>query len=401
MATGCGTTVAAMASEAPTGEGRDRWVDLLRAGSLAVVVLCHWVFTIIFWRADGPHASNPIGTTRGLWLLTWLLQVMPLFFVVGGSVHARALQRRPSARSFIAKRARSLAGGAAVLVALATWTYLLVDWIWTAPPWLKGSLVLVLSPLWFLAVYLLLILVAPMAWKAHLRWGELVPIFLAGLAAVVDVARFTWDIPYAEWLNWLVVFGAAHQTGFFWDRIQAAPRRFGWILLWIGLFALIGLTNMRFYPRSTVGVPGEPFSNLGPPTVVIVALTCFQVGLMRLIRDRALAATEAGTARRFADWITANAQPLYLGHAFAYAAVYVAVTELHRRPGTETDLGWWLWRPFWLVAPAIVFLVGFRIARAVVPAGRARGGGAPADDRGVPAVVEGQVSQGPARGHDT
>ena len=194
------------------GRGRLPVVDLLRAGSLAVVVLWHWVFTIVFWRADGPHASNPIGTTRGLWLLTWLLQVMPLFFVVGGSVHARALQRRPSAlvhrqRGALARRRRRGA------VALATWIYLLVDTFWTAPPWLKGSLVLVLSPLWFLAVYLLLILVAPAAWKAHLRWGELVPIFLAGLAAMVDVARFTWEIPYAEWLNWLVVFGAAHQTG--------------------------------------------------------------------------------------------------------------------------------------------------------------------------------------------
>lgn len=389
--------------EAPTAEGRDRWVDLLRAGSLAVVVLWHWVFTIISWRADGPHASNPIGTTRGLWLLTWLLQVMPLFFVVGGSVHARALAKRPSARAFIAKRARSLAGGAAVLVALATWIYVLVDWIWTAPPWLKGSLVLVLSPLWFLAVYLLLVLVAPVAWRAHLRWGELVPIWLAGLAAVVDVARFTWEIPYAEWLNWLVVFGAAHQAGFFWDRIQAASRRFGWMLLWIGLFALIGLTNMRFYPRSTVGVPGEPFSNLGPPTVVIVALTCFQVGLVRLIRDRALALTEAGLARRFADWITANAQSLYLGHAFAYALVYVAVTELHRRPGTETDLGWWLWRPFWLVAPALVFLAGFRLTRALVPSRRSRGprgGVGPADDREVPALADRQVAQGPQGRHD-
>jgi hypothetical protein len=58
--------------------GRDPFVDLVRAGSLVVVVLYHWCFTVFDWRADGPHASNPIGYTRGLWLLTWALQVMPL-----------------------------------------------------------------------------------------------------------------------------------------------------------------------------------------------------------------------------------------------------------------------------------------------------------------------------------
>lgn len=350
-----------------TAPVRDRWVDLLRAGSLAVVVLWHWVFTIIRWKHDGPHASNPIGTTRGLWLATWLLQVMPLFFVVGGAVHARALAKHPSPIAFITRRARSLAGGAAVLVGVAVGSFWAIDLVGTPPPWLGRSLVLVLSPLWFLGVYLMLISLAPLAWRAHERWGELVPLWLAGAAGFVDVARFTWEIPYAEWANWVIVFGAAHQTGFFWDRIQAAPRRFGWILTWTGLFALIGLTNMNFYPRSAVGVPGEAFSNLGPPTIVIVALTCFQVGVAKLLRERILATTSSGLLRRGADWITANAQSLYLGHAFAYAAVFVAVSELHRRPMTSTTTGWWLWRPFWLLAPAVVFALGFRVIRLLRP----------------------------------
>ncbi|HRE00934.1 MAG TPA: hypothetical protein PLV68_06515, partial [Ilumatobacteraceae bacterium] len=41
--------------------GRDPYVDFLRAFSLLVVVAWHWVFTIIIWRDDGPHATNPIG----------------------------------------------------------------------------------------------------------------------------------------------------------------------------------------------------------------------------------------------------------------------------------------------------------------------------------------------------
>ena len=72
-------------------EGRDRYVDFIRAFSLLVVVAWHWVFTILVWEDDGPHASNPIGFTTGLWAATWAFQVMPLFFYVGGYGHLRVV----------------------------------------------------------------------------------------------------------------------------------------------------------------------------------------------------------------------------------------------------------------------------------------------------------------------
>lgn len=343
---------------------RDRWLDLLRAGSLGVVVLWHWVFTIIRWEDDGPHATNPIGTTRGLWLATWFLQVMPVFFAVGGAVHARALAKGPSWRSFVGRRLRALLPVPLVLVAAAVAVHVVVSLAGEPPRWLARSLVLLLSPLWFLAVYSMLILVAPAAWALHKRYDYLVPVVLGGLAMMIDVARFSWDVAWVEWLNWLFVWALIHQVGFQWEKLTTAPRRFAWTLLWIGAFALVGLTNMNFYPRSTVGVPGERFSNLGPPTLVIVALACFQFGLVTLIRERALAATESGWRRRAADWMTANALSLYLGHAFAYAVVYVAVAELVGRPDGQTSPQWWATRPFWFAAPALVFAVVFAATRA-------------------------------------
>src|ERR687896_237496 len=76
----------------PSG-GRDLLVDLLRSLATTTVVLWHWVFTILVWQSDGPHADNPIGYVSGLWCLTWVLQVMPLFFVAGGYTHALAWAR--------------------------------------------------------------------------------------------------------------------------------------------------------------------------------------------------------------------------------------------------------------------------------------------------------------------
>ena len=66
---------------------RDPYADFLRSFSLLVVILWHWCFTILIWNDDGPYATNPLGFTSGLWIATWLLQVMPLFFYIGAYVH--------------------------------------------------------------------------------------------------------------------------------------------------------------------------------------------------------------------------------------------------------------------------------------------------------------------------
>src|SRR5262245_56090930 len=73
---------------------RNSYVDWLRALSLIIVVLWHWAFTILRWDpATGPHATSPLGFLHGFWLLTWLFQVMPLFFYIGGYVHLRSWER--------------------------------------------------------------------------------------------------------------------------------------------------------------------------------------------------------------------------------------------------------------------------------------------------------------------
>src|SRR5262249_34262771 len=71
---------------------RGGYLDALRAGSLLVVVLWHLLATKLTWSADGPHATNPLGSVPGLWLGTWVLQVMPVFFYIGGCLHRRSFR---------------------------------------------------------------------------------------------------------------------------------------------------------------------------------------------------------------------------------------------------------------------------------------------------------------------
>lgn len=339
--------------------GRDELIDLLRSIATTTVVLYHWVFTIIVWRPDGPHADNPIGYVSGLWSLTWVLQVMPLFFVAGGYVHARAWARwrgRPGAwRSFVGRRVRQLGLPAAVLIVAVSGAATLVALLHGGrDPWMARAVMLVLSPLWFLVVYLFLVITVPLWDDLHRRWGELVPVGLIAATMAVDLLRFRYGHSEAAWFNMVFVWGAAHQVGWSWPRLKEAPRRFGQALMLIGFAGLVGLTNMGLYPRSMVGTTSaaDRFSNMGPPTLPIVALLTFQVGLVLVNRERILAAARRPRLRRFVGWLSDNAMPLFLWHSVGFALFYVLLRALVGVPD-EPNLQWWLTRPLWLVGPAL------------------------------------------------
>lgn len=344
---------------------RDPYVDLLRAFSLLVVVAWHWVFTVIIWRPDGPHASNPIGTTSGLWMATWVLQVMPLFFMIGGFVHSGAWNARRGYARFLRARLGRLFAPAAVAIAVVTTLGFLADQLTGGIEWMPRAVVLILSPLWFLAVYSLLVVLTPVAAWAHSRFGELALITLAGASVLLDIARLRHGWGPASVLSWFVVWGFCHQVGFSYQRIVAAPRRFAWGLVFAGGFALVGLTNMGAYPRSMVGVPGEPISNVGPPTACIVALCVLQVGLVVLVRERALAVAARPMAARVVGWVSANSMPLYLWHGLGMAVAYSAVVLSGVTPPGSTSAAWWAQRPLWAVLPMATTLPLVALSRRV------------------------------------
>ena len=348
----------------PVTSARDRYVDLLRAGSLMVVVAWHWVFTVIVWEADGPHASNPLGTTRGLWLLTWLFQVMPLFFFVGGFVHARTWTPGRYG-SFLGKRLGRLVVPALAAIAAVGTIGLVLDQVLGSPAWLTRSLVLVLSPLWFLGVYIALVFATPVAAWAHRRFGELAVVALVGAAAMTDLLRFRFDVPFASAAAWFAVWGFAHQLGFHYERLVAAPRRFAWCLVMGGAFALIALTNMGHYPKSMVGVPGEAISNMAPPTICIVALCLLQVGVALLVRDVALRTLDRPRVARTVGWVSANSMPLYLWHGVGLAAAYGAVRGIGIAVPEDTSVAWWVQRPLWVAAPILTTAPLLRLARRI------------------------------------
>ena len=75
---------------------RNRYVDLLRAVSILVVVLGHWTMAAVTVR-DGELVPGHV-LVLASWThpLTWVFQVMPVFFLVGG--YANALSWRSARR---------------------------------------------------------------------------------------------------------------------------------------------------------------------------------------------------------------------------------------------------------------------------------------------------------------
>lgn len=348
---------------------RDRYVDLLRAGSLLVVVAWHWVFTVVDWQADGPHASNPLGSTRGLWVLTWLFQVMPVFFWVGGFVHAGTYERSGGYGAFLRKRLGRLLLPALVAIGGVGAFGLLAAYLMPGAP-VARSVILVLSPLWFLGVYALLVLATPIAAWAHRRFGEVALVALAGLAVTSDLLRFRFGVGFGAVLAWVAVWGFAHQLGFDYERLVAAPRRFAWCLVLGGLFALVALTSMGHYPRSMVGVPGEAISNMAPPTICIVALCVLQVGVALLVRPAALRLLERPAASRAVDWVSTNSMQLYLWHGVGFALAYGVVRVFGEVVGVldvpgATTASWWLQRPLWVLLPALTTRSLLKVARRI------------------------------------
>src|SRR3954451_12307598 len=69
---------------AATPARRERYVDFLRVFSLAVVMLGHWLMAAVQWRDGRLVAGNVLEAAPATQWLTWIFQIMPLFFIVGG-----------------------------------------------------------------------------------------------------------------------------------------------------------------------------------------------------------------------------------------------------------------------------------------------------------------------------
>jgi fucose 4-O-acetylase-like acetyltransferase len=342
-----------------TPAGRDRYVDFLRVASILVVVLGHWTMTAVGRSADGLTAGNLLSSTPWLWLATWVFQVMPVFFFVGGfanMVQWEALRRRGGGYvQYLSGRMTRLLRP--VLVFAAVWLALPPALGRLGVPAEQVELVggVIGQPLWFLGVYLVVAALAPAMVRLHRRFGLWVPAALAVAVAAVDALRLGAGVERAGLLNLLLVWALVQQAGFFYadGSLTRLSRRALAGLAAAGLGGMVVLTGTGLYPPSMVGLPGEE-SNMSPPTVCILALAVWQAALLMLARGQVSAWLARRAHRAAVIAVGSMAMTVYLWHITAMVALYGLVLAADGplpAPGTGW---WWATRPLWLALLAAV-----------------------------------------------
>jgi len=350
-------TSAASRVAAATPAERDRFADLLRVASIVVVVAGHWLMAVVGWRDGRVEGGNAIALVPGLWLATWLLQVMPLFFFVGGLANLVSARRGGGWAGFVRGRAARLLRPTVAFLAVWTVAAAVLGAAGVPEAVLRPATRLVVQPLWFLGLYLLVVALAPAMLRLHRRFGPAVAVWLALAAATADMAGRFGGLPGLDRLgdlNFLLVWLFAHQLGFLYadGTLPGWPRRAHLAMAAGGLAALAVLTASGAWPRSMVGLPGDPVSNMNPPSLCIVALTVWLVGLAMLVRDPVTRWLHRPRPWTMVVTAGSSLMTLFLWHL---TALVLAVLVLHPLgltqplPGTPT---WWALRPLWPLAAA-------------------------------------------------
>ncbi|MFG2061105.1 acyltransferase [Micromonospora sp. NPDC048871] len=381
---------------AQTPADRERYLDLLRALAILLVVLGHWMIATIYYGADRrPDGHSALPAMPWAYPLTWAAQVMPVFFLVGGYANAASLasQRARGADAtgwLLGRSARLLRPTTALVLALAG-SALIARLVGAEPGQVRTVVWFATVPLWFLAAYLAVVPLTPVMYALHRRFGLRVPVALVLLVALGDLGRAFGPAELAL-PNYLLGWLAIHQIGFAWydarrgnciplhgthpaidgtsnrtdpaagNRIRTRclpmSRRAAVLMITGGLAVAVLLTGPGPYPVSMINLPGQRLDNAAPPSVALLAVATAQLGLILLLREPA-----ERWLRRSRPWqavIAVNAVVLtvFLWHLSAVILLVGGLDGLGLLPTPAAGTrAWFAWRLPWLLMLSVVLAV--------------------------------------------
>ncbi|GAB2953150.1 acyltransferase [Micromonospora polyrhachis] len=322
---------------------RDRVVDGLRALAILGVVGGHWlVGALVADQTGALRIDSPMRYLSWLQPSTWMLQMLGIFFLVGGYSCARSLtrarQRGQSDRAWIGVRMRRL--GTPVLVGIGLMAVLLAGAAIGGMPsgTLRTLVVLFFQPLWFIGVYAVITMLTPYLMRLDQRYGVRAALAGVGAVAVVDLVRYGPGqdlVPgWFGYLTTLPAWGFAYLLGIAWAHNRLG-RRAAWSMLAGGVALFAFLLIVARYPISVVSVPGSDRSNSNPPSLLVPALALAQIGAALLLRDRFERLLRRPTPWAIVTALNVSAMSIFCWHNTAL----VVVAEATRRVGSFPGMG--------------------------------------------------------------
>ena len=370
-----------------TPASRNRAADFYRTIAICFVVLGHWMLVSPYVPAGEIELRNILAEQPWTQFLTWLFQVMPVFFFVGGYSNAASWS---SARTDAAKRhawatgrLRRLLLPVIPLIVLWSIAAAIAFQMGVDAELAKNASQAALIPVWFLAVYILVTLTVPVSYAIWERFGLWSVAALAALAILVDVIGVGYGQSWLRWANYAPVWLAVHQLGYWWWRGDQNGRAILFLLA-LGIAWLWMLIGPAGYPISMVSVPGEEFSNTRPPTTAMLAIGAIQIALLLLLTPRVNAWLQRETPWAIIIMVAQSIMTIYLWHL----TVVIVVTGLSlalggfgltTEPGTAA---WWALRPLFVLVLIVLMLPFLAIfgryesgsRRAAAPAGLIQAG---------------------------
>jgi hypothetical protein len=355
---GTWTTARKLAEQTP--QNRNRYVDFLRAVSICVVIVGHWLVGMPVVVDGVITAADVLRVVPWTQWLSWAMQVMPVFFVVGGYSNA-ASWRSANGKgleygAWAAARMRRLV--APLLPLLIFWVLfaVIMRQLGFEPDLMRAASRTAMIPVWFLSVYVLVTAATPITHRLYRVIGVASFWVFASAAAMVDLIAYSLELPGLRWANYGFVWLAIHQLGFMWQEGRLAGPRQALPLALGGFGLLVLLVTVMGYPISMLTVPGETFSNSRPPSLALLTLGVFHSGLLL-----ALEAPARRWLQRLGPWtltvlVNSRIMTLYLWHLTVMVLlVGVAMKFGGIGLGAEpVSIAWWLLRLVWI---ALLFSV--------------------------------------------
>ena len=328
--------------------GRDRVVDAVKAAALVMVVVAHNLAWTIY--PDGT-LGNTLNAAPQVFWLTWVFEIIPLFFVVAGWGLHRLSGRGADA---VFGRTSRLLGPALPLLVFTAVLAFIVPKVFN-PDLASAAGILPVQLLWFVGVYLLVVACAPALLRMRSWWQFVVWLLVIG---GVDWLRVNVMEAFG-WINLLLVWSLFAALGVNLDRLRKMPV---WavaaatVACIAGAITLVILGPYSAALISTDALPG--ITNLAPPTLVLAFAGCAQAGVLLIVwrgLERLLA--------RDRTWVpvalfSARAMQLYLWHVLVMALLVAGVLAAGLKPPTLSP-GWWALH---LVVLAIDIAVIFALA---------------------------------------
>lgn len=341
---------------------RDLAVDYYRVSGVVLIVLGHWLAGSVTYHDGQFGRQNPLVDMPWTQWLTWPFQAVPTFFLVAGYAGAVSWTHRRdtdgvSRRTWLQHRLARVLGPTAAYAVLVSVAVVVLGICGVAGSVLEYAGWAVAMHLWFLAVYLVVVSLTPVAIAAHRRWGLWAPAALVVAVVVVDVVRLSTHVHYLDWVNYLLGWGALYQLGIAWRGGLLRGRR-PWLLAAVSAAVLAVLIWLRVYPVSMIGVPGQTIDNTTPPTVALLAFGGAQTGIVMALAPALNRALRAVRLERVLAIANNNIMALYLWHMIPVVIVAIVGYPAGLLPQPpEGSAAWWLARLEWVAILSVVTAV--------------------------------------------